>query len=822
MRHECVQATIALAVAALLSIQSCFAEEPEATDGTSENLYGSPLPSGAVLRIGGRAPSNQKLLGPSVMSPDGCRLACVGRDQVLRVFDLSTGNVLVRLLGSSNLVWREVQVSWDGRILATLENERTIVLWDIEHGRRLREIEGATSIGALALSPDGSVVAWGGLSRSIRFWTVKSGERLADMDAGCTSVLCLAFSPDGLNLIAGTEDKSVKLYDVASRKLLRSLESDKWRIESVAFSRDGSRFVAGGNSSAAVFDRASDWKRTPLDVHSMCLHVSISGDGALVATSPFEAHVKDGERFWLWDGPSGSGLTLDSPPDGGIPFLTPDGSRVLVLGDGRVRSWDTASGREVSAERGHGGPVFGVAWSDDGQTLVSAGEDRTIRKWDPATGAEISSKPTDCGRPRCTGFRAAALAAGGRMLLNDGEACWVWDMDDGTKLGSFSGLEGSVTCSALSPDGQHLAEAGTGPIVVRSVATGEVEKTLEEKPSEGDEEFGGSCRVVSQGCAAWSPDGKRLFQADWLGQERVWDCDSGDSFPVSGHYGARTASFSPDGKRLLCAGRCRGAVVLDAESGKDVVSIPSDRSEVISAAWAPDGRRLAFGDEDGHLRIADAETGRILRSYDAPDGVRALAWSPRGDRIATGLENGSIIVWDASTSPSLEKAEVDLNEAWERLRSPKMDIAIESWGAFIRAGETGRRRLAEGLGSEAADPRIAEWIQELDADDARQRDEAQAHLMAQGILAEEALRAIPAGSLAPESAARVKLLLERVSAPIVEEPVSLRRLRAIQAMERIGGSRAWETLQQLTKGSRFPTERRWAAEASDRLFRRPR
>ena len=46
-----------------------------------------------------------------------------------------------------------------------------------------------------------------------------------------------------------------------------------------------------------------------------------------------------------------------------------------------VRVWDLAVGREVMSFSAHAGTVNGVAWSRDGQRLVTAGNDRMIYQY---------------------------------------------------------------------------------------------------------------------------------------------------------------------------------------------------------------------------------------------------------------------------------------------------------------------------------------------------------------------------------------------------------------------------------------------------------
>ncbi len=54
-----------------------------------------------------------------------------------------------------------------------------------------------------------------------------------------------------------------------------------------------------------------------------------------------------------------------------------------------MKIWDSATGKELFALKGHAGPVWSVAFSPDGQRLASGSNDQTVKIWDSATGKEL-------------------------------------------------------------------------------------------------------------------------------------------------------------------------------------------------------------------------------------------------------------------------------------------------------------------------------------------------------------------------------------------------------------------------------------------------
>src|SRR5438874_1155053 len=55
---------------------------------------------------------------------------------------------------------------------------------------------------------------------------------------------------------------------------------------------------------------------------------------------------------------------------------------------GRFTFWDPATGKETGRLNGHSGAVYALAFTADGKTLASGGEDKTIRLWDVPAGKQ--------------------------------------------------------------------------------------------------------------------------------------------------------------------------------------------------------------------------------------------------------------------------------------------------------------------------------------------------------------------------------------------------------------------------------------------------
>lgn len=232
-----------------------------------------------------------------------------------------------------------------------------VVISDVATGQALRTLRGhKDSLYAVALSPDGKLLATASYDQQIVLWDYESGSQLGVLEGHSGAVFDLAFNPDGRLLASASADRTVKLWDVAARKRLDTFAQPLQEVYSVAFSPDGQRVAAGGvDNRIRVWQISSGAQEgTNPILYSKFAHqgpiikLLYSPDGKMLASVAEDRTLRLFEAATLQERAS-----FERQPDW-APALAfaPDGKRLFVgRSDGSFEIYDVSSGEPVPPAR---------------------------------------------------------------------------------------------------------------------------------------------------------------------------------------------------------------------------------------------------------------------------------------------------------------------------------------------------------------------------------------------------------------------------------------------------------------------------------------
>jgi WD40 repeat protein len=638
------------------------------------DLYGDPLPAGALARLGTmRLRHNSYFATATVLTPDGKTiltaspdgtalhywrtadgqplrtiqdkeslfaflslsadgkvLASGGRVQVgprdcqgqLRLWDVASGRVLHALAYPFAASPDSVTLCPDGKTVITADSDGVLRAWDVPAGKEVRRLQLAQGRGfsALALSADGALVAAAQQDdKSIYLWTwrtVAAARKLKLPPGGSRSTpMCLALSPDGKTLAsAGDFHGGVYVWDIARGRVLRTLLTGDARVDyahAAQFSRDGKQLASAG------------------------------GDAVRNAVV-------------LWDTASGKLLRqLELGPEMAKHLAFSADGRLLAAAAGSgVRLWRTDTGEAVAeCHDAHRSLIWALAVSPRGDQVASASFDGTVRLWEAATGKQR----------RVFRHGAAALAVtfspDGRLLASSAQDSTVrlWNATTGREIFKLIGQVGYGGRCALCfrPDGKALVFWGDYQYLrVWDVANGKA--VVEHRPHPAglhlpDDEDSFPQKGIGSLQGVLTPDGRVCLVAspDKLAAFDVTTGKALKSLPTGAN--GRSPVVSPDGRLALVhdRGQRPSLSIWDLGSGKLLRTLSPD-SHWAEVAFSPDGRMVAVagGVPERHIELWELSTGQRRLTIGGVSAGHAVAFSPDGRLLVTGMMDTTALVWD--------------------------------------------------------------------------------------------------------------------------------------------------------------------------------
>ena len=320
-----------------------------------------------------------------------------------------------------------------------------------------------------------------------------------------------------------------------------------------------------------------------------------------------------------------------SPGIFGLGFSHDGGTIVTANFNGTVKLWDVETGRLLRTLDGHTHVVYKGVFSPDEKTLASCSLDGKINIWEVATGTLLRTLTGHTQPVKAVAFTpdGSALAS----VSNDG-TLRLWDVAKGTQLRSFvhrqpGDVDDSVYSVLFIERGKVvIAGNGDGTISYWEVDSGKESRVLR----------GHNGPVFS---LTLSRDRRTLASGSYDHTVKLWTVKTGNeirSFSDRKMDGVieqvRAVSLSSDGK-LLASSEVgftqsgnefhyvyRRIRVWNLKTGIEIRIISEPKFEISGIAFSPDNRLLAGAGPEGIIKLWNVKTGLLERSFPASQEQR--------------------------------------------------------------------------------------------------------------------------------------------------------------------------------------------------------
>ena len=381
------------------------------------------------------------------------------------------------------------------------------------------------------------------------------------------------FTPDGRHLIVcgdGPTDRKLMIMDASTGETVSAIPVGR-SVRSPAISIDGTRLAcAYGNGVIALWDLVTQKQLWSNQIHTAnCDGIVFSSDGTKLASAGHDGFLKLLR--------TADGLVLREWPLPGIRFrnvaLSPDGKRITagVLNTDANSSiqvgaiiWDTQTGAELFRLKGCTSIVETLAFSADGEWLVTGERDGTVQQWNANNGEFVRTITRHGERGHVERIQSVAISPDGRLLSSSApDGIQVREFKTGRLIHTLprSPDRTSIPWLTFSPDGSKLTAFNHTSGKPGDMAVFDISER-------------GRTRVLTHGQKAWSvafsPDGRRVVSGGMGQPARVWDVTTGEMLRALPVIDGRFVGFTPDGLRVLSGGSRGEAALWDVADGKSV------------------------------------------------------------------------------------------------------------------------------------------------------------------------------------------------------------------------------------------------------------
>ncbi len=567
--------------------------------------------------------------------------------------------------------------------------------------RSFQGVGHASSINAVAITPDDMRCISASDDRSLRIWDMLTGESVCEPLVGHENgVTAIAVTTDGKRCISASNDKTLRIWDLSTGVCESNpLVGHKSSVNAVAITKEGDRCISGSTDGVIhIWDLKTGksvfgpLKRHQGRVNTLAITVTEKGDRMCISASddgtlrvwnidtgrsrgPMRGHTSrvnavaitergdkcvsasDDCTIHIWD--LNTGKSLFGPLCGHIDrvnavAITPDGDKCVSVSDDRSFCiWRMEDGAcLLGPKTAHDGPVIAVSINQDGSRFVTTSSDRTLRIWKVESGEMVC--PSLLGHEGKV--TAVAISRDGRRCVSASKdrTVRIWSMITGKCLCvSQTSFEGIVTAVGVTPNRQSIIIASEDRALrIMDLNTKKVVST----PLRGHEDWINAIDITS--------DSRKCVSASSDKTLRVWDLRRKKCImdPLEGHKDWVTSvAVVPGNQKCVSASKDKTIRIWDLETGKPIGKPLTGHTNLVRAVDVTNegGLKCVSASYDGTVRVWNIDhknpVGKVLGTHKGP--VTAIVISPDGRRCISASEDRTLAVWDLENQTLLRVLE---------------------------------------------------------------------------------------------------------------------------------------------------------------------
>ncbi|HEY9853934.1 MAG TPA: WD40 repeat domain-containing protein [Leptolyngbyaceae cyanobacterium] len=291
---------------------------------------------------------------------------------------------------------------------------------------------------------------------------------------------------------------------------------------------------------------------------------------------------------------------------------------------GEIRLWDIKNGRLISTlseypwmENRQVDEINSLAFSPDGQTLISGGVDSTIKIWHVGAKDIIDILEDRKGVVRCVAFSPTGqtFATGG-----DDRKINLWNRLKREAFSSLSWGDSVPHSLAFNYNGKLLA-------------SGSYRKIKVWRMDDGKESHSPKAKLIHTITAHSHIVSAVAFSF-------------GSPTTVNREIEGKSSSQTELTEILVSGSRDRTIKVWHLETGKLIRTLTGHTGAIFSVAVSKDGKTIASGSEDKTIKLWHLETGELLSTFTGHgEAVNAVVFTPDGRTLASASLDKTIKIW---------------------------------------------------------------------------------------------------------------------------------------------------------------------------------